>query len=186
MVRFWNWLAQKILTSGPVQVARFSKVSLTEFTTSFSKLYPDVPTKVITQIYDDIKLPSRSTGRSAGYDFKAPIDIDLMPGETMEVPTGVRVWMETGWWLGCLPRSGHGFKYRLQLDNTMGVIDADYYSADNEGHIKAKITNDGKHGQKLHIDKGAGFMQAIPVPHGITIDDNATAKRTGGFGSTDK
>ena len=104
----------------------------------------------------------------------------------MNVPTGIRACMETGRRLGCIPRGGHSFKYRLQIDNTIGVIDADYYSADNEGHIKAKITNGGKYGQELHIDKGAGFMQAILIPHGITIDDNATAKRTGGFGSTYK
>ena len=34
----------------------------------------------------------------------------------------------------CYPRSGLGFKFRLQLNNTVGIIDSDYYNSDNEGH----------------------------------------------------
>jgi dUTP pyrophosphatase len=87
-----------------------------------------------------------------------------------------------------MPKSGLGFKYRLQLDNTLGVIDGDYYYSDNEGHIFAKITNDGRQGKDIVIEKGKPFMQAIFIPYGITIDDNETVKqvRNGGFGSTTK
>ena len=84
------------------------------------------------------------------------------------------------------PRSGLGFKYRLQLDNTLGVVDADYSGSDNEGHIFIKITNDSKEGKTLSIKKGEAFAQGIIVQFFKTVDDNATEERNGGFGSTNK
>lgn len=91
--------------------------------------------------------------------------------------------MEEGWVLKVYPRSGLGFKYRLQLDNTVGVIDGDYYYSDNEGHIFLKMTNDGKE-RTLTVNVWDRVAQGIFVPYGITYDDNATGVRNGGFGST--
>ena len=88
--------------------------------------------------------------------------------------------------LTCYPRSGLGFKYRLQLNNTVGIIDSDYYDSDNEGHIFAKITNDTKEGKTVRIETGSGFMQGIFMEYGITFDDHVTESRNGGFGSTTK
>ena len=92
--------------------------------------------------------------------------------------------MDEGWVLTCYPRSGLGFKYRMQLDNTVGVIDSDYFYSDNEGHILAKITNDSQEGRALTIPAGTGFMQGIFLEYGITVDDGAEAVRNGGLGST--
>ena len=86
--------------------------------------------------------------------------------------------------LKCYPRSGLGFKYRLQLNNTVGIIDSDYFYSDNEGHIFAKITNDTNEGKVVELQAGTGFMQGIFVEYGITLDDEVTAVRNGGFGST--
>ena len=86
--------------------------------------------------------------------------------------------------LKCYPRSGLGFKYRLQLNNTVGIIDSDYYDSDNEGHIFVKLTNDSNEGKVVSIDAGMGMMQGIFVEYGITLDDEADAVRNGGFGST--
>ena len=94
--------------------------------------------------------------------------------------------MEPDWVLKCYPRSGLGFKYRLQLDNTVGIIDSDYYNSDNEGHIFAKLTNDGRESKTLNIQAGTGYMQGIFVEYGITVDDTADAVRNGGFGSTNR
>ena len=121
-----------------------------------------------------------------GYDFFAPARISLAPGETVKIPTGIRVWMEPEWVLKCYPRSGLGFKFRLQLNNTVGIIDSDYYYSDNEGHIFAKITNDSNEGKALEVKAGDGFMQGIFVEYGITLDDDVTEVRNGGFGSTTK
>ena len=61
----------------------------------------------------------------------------------------------------------------------------DFYS-DNEGHIFAKLTNDTNENKTVELGKGTGFMQGIFVEYGITVDDDATAVRNGGFGSTTK
>ncbi len=161
------------------RIARFEKVSLTVFLESFKE-------DNANEIYDTIKLPKRATIGSAGYDFYAPFDIQLQPGETIKIPTGIRVTMEPNFVLKLYPRSGLGFKYRLQLNNTVGIIDSDYYFSDNEGHIFAKITNDSNEHKNLFIPKGEAFMQGIFVEYGITSDDNVTEFRNGGFGSTNK
>ena len=102
------------------------------------------------------------------------------------MPTGLRARIEPGWVLLLLPRSGQGFKYRLQLYNTVGVIDSDYYGADNEGHIFVKLINANREGKTLHVKKGEAFAQGLFLPFGITVNDEADGVRTGGFGSTSK
>ena len=164
------------------RIAKFYKVSKEQYLKSFD----DKNNEEILSIYDDILLPKRATKGSAGYDFFAPFDIVLKPGETIKVPTGIRVSMEENYVLKLYPRSGLGFKYRLQLNNTVGIIDSDYYYSDNEGHIFAKITKDSNEGKTLEIKKGQGFMQGIFVEYGITLDDDTVEVRNGGFGSTTK
>lgn len=166
------------------RIAMFKKVSLEQFAEGWKELNPGAGEEEIRNIYDKIKLPVRATAGSAGYDFFAPADIVLGPGETVKIPTGVRVWMEQEWVMKCYPRSGLGFKYRLQLNNTVGIIDSDYYNSDNEGHIFVKLTNDTKEGKTVEISCGQGFMQGIFVEYGITLDDDVTDIRNGGFGST--
>ncbi len=165
------------------KIAKFSKVSFQQFQESWQDTFHET---VEQTVYDEIKLPVRATAGSAGYDFFSPRTFSLAPGETIKIPTGIRVQMEAGWVLQCYPRSGLGFKYRLQLNNTVGIIDSDYYFSDNEGHIFAKLTNDGKEHKTVEVVQGQGFMQGIFVPFGITVDDDATAIRNGGFGSTTK
>ena len=92
--------------------------------------------------------------------------------------------MEEGWVLKNYPRSGLGFKFRLQLNNTVGIIDSDYYYSSNEGHIMAKITNDSNENKEVYVKAGDGFIQGIFVEYGITFDDEVSDIRDGGFGST--
>ncbi len=159
------------------RIAKFERVSLSQFKDGCAR--PDSE-----QVYENIKLPRRATTGSAGYDFFAPFEITLAPGETAKIPTGIRVRIAEGWLLSLYPRSGLGFKYRLQLDNTVGIIDSDYYNSDNEGHIFAKITNDTRDGKTLTIPAGTAFMQGIFTEYGITEDDDTDGVRNGGFGST--
>ncbi len=165
------------------KVAKFYKVSFEQFAVSWQDTFGKSADRVL---YDALKLPVRATAGSAGYDFFSPVTFSLAPGETIKIPTGIRAEIAEGWVLQCYPRSGLGFKYRLQLNNTVGIIDSDYYFSDNEGHIFAKLTNDSKEGKTLTIEAGQGFMQGIFMPFGITEDDAATAVRNGGFGSTTK
>ena len=166
-------------------VARFYKVSFERFMTDWQDTFPD-SSEDVQAIYDNIKLPKRATKGSAGYDFYAPVAISLKPGETVKVPTGIRVEIAEDWVLKLYPRSGLGFKYRLQLNNTVGIIDSDYFYSDNEGHIFSKITNDSNENKTVEIKAGDGFMQGIFIQYGITFDDDVTEVRNGGFGSTTK
>ena len=166
------------------RVAQFEKVSLAQFKAdwedSFSGNYN------VEQIYNNIKMPKRATTGSAGYDFCSPLDFELKPGETIKIPTGIRVRINDGWVLKLYPRSGLGFKFRLQMNNTVGIIDSDYYNSSNEGHIFCNITNDSNEGKTVSLKQGDGFCQGIFVEYGITFDDDADGIRNGGFGSTSK
>lgn len=168
------------------RIARFEKVSKEQFAQAFKADFPNYTGTEIAKIYELIKLPQRATKGSAGYDFYAPITFTLRPGETIKIPTGIRAKMQEGWVLTLYPRSGLGFKYRLQLNNTVGVIDSDYYDSENEGHIFARITNDSNEKKELRVEMGGGFMQGIFLPFGITEEDSADGVRNGGFGSTSK
>ncbi|MBR1759146.1 MAG: deoxyuridine 5'-triphosphate nucleotidohydrolase [Lachnospiraceae bacterium] len=162
---------------------RFEKVSWERFCADWKETFGGEETEIL-RIYEQIKLPKRATKGSAGYDFFSPLDVMLAPGQTVKIPTGIRVKMGEDWVLQCYPRSGLGFKYRLQLNNTVGIIDSDYYDSDNEGHIFSKITNDSKEGKTVLIAAGSGFMQGIFMEYGVTEDDDVTTERNGGFGST--
>ncbi len=169
------------------RVGRFHKVSEKRFLEDWKDTFGNtLDEKEILKIYREIRLPRRATAGSAGYDFFVPIDFKLEPGKTIKIPTGIRVEMEPNWVLKCYPRSGLGFKYRLQLNNTVGIIDSDYFYSDNEGHIFAKITNDSNEGKTVSLTTGTGFMQGIFIEYGITFDDDVTEIRNGGLGSTTK
>lgn len=161
------------------KIAKFEKVSFEQFKLGF-----DCNELLIEKYYDDIKLPTRSTAGSAGYDYACPIDIELRPGDSYVVPTGIRCNMDDGWVHMIYPRSGMGFKYRLRLNNTVGIIDSDYYFSDNEGHIMVKLSNEGD--KKIFINAGDKFAQGVFVEYGLTVDDDVTSERNGGFGSTGK
>lgn len=167
------------------RVAKFYKVSYERFLHDWMDSFGDTE-DVIKEIYNNIKLPKRATKGSAGYDFYAPVAIELKPNETIKIPTGIRVEILEDWVLKLYPRSGLGFKYRLQLNNTVGIIDSDYFFSDNEGHIFAKITNDTNENKTVEIKAHDGFMQGIFIQYGVTLDDDVTDVRNGGFGSTTK
>lgn len=170
------------------RVARFLKISLANFNKDYKENFPlgqeyGLDDMEITAVYNSIKMPNRATKYSAGYDIYCPIDITLKSNETIKIPTGLRCKMDGDIVLLLYPRSSLGFKYRMMLENTVGVIDADYYNSDNEGHILIKFTN---HGDKdLVIKKGTAFAQGIFMKYYLTVDDEANDLRNGGIGSTD-
>jgi dUTP pyrophosphatase len=181
------------------RIAKFEKVSFEQFkkdwikhciTNNFDgeKTSEDDPIldKVIHDIYNDIELPKRSTRFSAGYDFKLHTITEIPISANVTIPTGIRCKMNNNWVLMLFPRSGHGFKYGIHLANGVGIIDADYYNADNEGHIMVKLVNDSSLANHLILKSGQAFCQGVFLPYGITEDDNADGLRIGGIGSTDK
>ena len=168
------------------RVAKFEKVSWEQFLEDWRDTFGNQQEQARIQgIYDRIRLPRRATVGSAGYDFFLTLPIVLRPGESIKVPTGIRARMDVNWVLQIYPRSGLGFKYRLQMNNTVGIIDSDYFYSDNEGHIFIKILNDSREEKTLELAEGMAFAQGIFMEYGITEDDDVTESRNGGFGSTD-
>lgn len=177
------------------RIASFEKVSYEEFFRAVHKIepfadaitvynyFPKDNEAYIEELYENIVLPARSTSGSAGYDFFSAIPFAISPTMTSAIPTGIRCRIDDGWFLAMYPRSGLGFKHGMRLLNTTGIIDSDYYYADNEGHImiKAVTQND-----ILEISAGERFCQGIFLPYGLTDSDTAEGKRTGGLGSTGK
>ena len=169
-----------------LRIAEFKKVSAERFVADWMSTFPSQTVQQALLAYERVKLPRRATSGSAGYDFFAPVGFELLAGETITIPTGVRALMEDGWVLTLYPRSGLGFKYRFQLDNSVGVIDADYAHSDKEGHIFLRMTNDSRARKTLVLTAGTAFAQGIFLPFGVTVDDDVSSVRNGGLGSTSR
>ena len=162
-------------------VGKFEKISLEQW----HKDYGDDSSGWADQLLIDIPMPERSSVGSAGYDIHTPFAFTLKPGEEVKVATGLKCKMKDGWFLMAVPRSGLGFKYYTRLANTVGIIDASYYNNEgNEGHMFVKIRNEGD--KDVIVEKFDRICQMIFVPFGITEDDDVSAERTGGFGSSGK
>lgn len=175
-------------TPAPRRIAKFEKVSYEQFKKDIIAIGCTYDEKTMRKLYDEIKLPTRATAQSAGYDFYAPVPFLINTKTGIVIPTGIKCKMEIGWVMKIYPRSGLGFKYGAYLYNTTGIIDGDYYnSAENEGHIKIKLSAreefDSNNNPPI-VERGKGFCQAIFCEYGITVDDDVTEIRTGGFGST--
>lgn len=153
---------------------------------SFEQYKKDVEKNVgVANEYEDIKIPCRATQYSAGYDFFMPFSYELQPNETIKVPTGI-CWITSYNYrfLAIYPRSGLGFKYQVNLCNTVGIIDADYYKSDNDGHIFIKLVNRGD--VPVSLKKGEAFAQGIISEYQRVDDDNVSQQRNGGMGSSNR
>lgn len=179
----------------------FSKVSYEQFLEDCVRDgFTDVD--MIKEAYENIKLPERATIGSAGHDFFAPFDIVMQRDEKKAFPTGIRVKMPENIVMLLVPRSSLGFKYGFQLSNTMGVIDSDYFHAENEGHIHCAAHYCYSAGtdwneeteesyfyaeeKPLVIKQGQAYMQGIFVEYCIDTYDFTYKERNGGLGSTDE
>ena len=144
----------------------------------------------IAKGYEDkgINLPERKTAHSAGYDVEAAEDIVIpkyVPGiKPTLIPTGLKAYCQPDECFLLLNRSS-GPKKGFLMANSVGLIDSDYYgNEDNDGHIMFSIINLKE--EDLHIKKGDAIGQAMFTKYLKADDDEATAVRKGGFGSTDK
>lgn len=164
---------------------KFEKVSLEQFIKDLRKvLMPQVTDEDAKDIYDKIQLPKRGSTGSAGYDFCTPIGFTLEEYDvSITIPTGIRAVMPQNMFLQMVPRSGLGFKTGARLANTVGIIDSDYYYADNEGHIMLKLLTSFS---RFEVAQGDRIAQGIFLKYYTTDDDNTTSIRQGGLGSTGK
>ena len=158
-----------------MSIAKFTRVSEGQYAEVMGEREGFLP-------LNEIPLPKRATRGSAGYDFVSPLEITVPAGGTALIPTGIRAEMEPGWVLMLFPRSSLGFRHMLRLANTVGVIDSDYAFAKNEGHIMVKLRNPLD--TPVTIGRGERFCQGVFLPYGTAEEEEVTAGRTGGFGST--
>ena len=181
------------------KVAKFEKVSYEQFKKDwikhmlggnleeYNKKELEEIDERIRKHYDNIKLPKRATKGSAGYDIFSPASFAITNQHSMVIPTGIRCSIKSDWVLTLYPRSGHGFKYGIRLSNSVGIVDSDYYNANNEGHILVKLVNESVVNESTFcIESGQAFCQGVFLPYGVTEDDDTDGERIGGFGSTDK
>lgn len=132
----------------------------------------------------EIKLPTRSDGRSAGYDFYSPVDITIMPNESKLFFTDVKVCMNEDEVLKLYVRSSMG-KIPVVIANGTGIIDSSYFgNPDNDGNIGFRLLNLGDKPYVINIGDRIG--QGVFSRYLITDDDNASGDRLGGFGSSGK
>ena len=75
------------------RIAKFHKVSKERFTADWVDTFAQSKEEA-ERVYEAIRLPKRATAGSAGYDFFAPAEFTLKPGETVKIPTGIRVEMD--------------------------------------------------------------------------------------------
>lgn len=135
-------------------------------------------------VYEKHELPKRETKYSAGYDFRSPIDFVLKPGESLKIPTGVKIAMNEDEMLMLVVRSSMGIKWDVRMCNQIGIFEKDYYNNEsNEGHAFIKLENHGKLDYVVKV--GDRIAQGIFTTF-LTVDDEEEIDsiRTGGMGST--
>ena len=153
---------------------KFEKISYEEFCKN-----------VDGSFYANVKIPQRSTKKSAGYDFYLPYDINIPSHSKVLVYSGIKALMENDEFLMIVIRSSLGIKKNLKLSNQIGIIDSDYYNQDNEGHII--IALDNMSDEFVTLKQGERVAQGIFLKY-LTVDDDKTINenRLGGIGSTNK
>lgn len=138
---------------------------------------------------EGLKLPERSTTKSAGYDFYAIEDVIIPPYKLGDDPflvaTGIKVIMEDNEFLMLVNRSSMPKKKKLVIPNSLGVVDADYFSnPTNDGEMFFGFYNLSN--EPVEIKKNERIGQGVFMKYFVTDTDNAQGNRIGGLGSTGK
>lgn len=166
------------------RIAKFEKISLKQFMNDWIDTFGNQPDHIITEIYNEIKLPCRKTKFSAGHDINIPFHATIKANETLKIPTGIRCEINEDYVMLIFPRSSLGIKKNMYITNTIPVIDADYYEADNEGHIFLCVKNGGN--KVLELKQGEAIVQAVFLPYGVADEGIILDRRVGGIGSTNE
>lgn len=126
-------------------------------------------------------LPKRANATDAGADLRSTEKLEIYPGETKLVDTGVAVKIPQGFGGFVFNRSGQGSK-GIMLLNGVGVIDSDY-----RGNIKIPLKNISENVYKIEVGDRIAQLVIMPVILCDFVDSwNDTERGTGGFGSTGK
>lgn len=134
------------------------------------------------KLTDGAPLPRHAKLGDAGLDLTSRDTVNIQPGETHFVGTGVSVEIPEGYFGLIAPRSGLACKYGITFANTPGIIDSGY-----RGEIKVALHNIGQNGYTVHRDER--ICQLVIVPYAtcacVEVDElSETDRGSGGFGST--
>ena len=130
----------------------------------------------------EIKLPTRASKHSAGYDFYSPVDAVIQPNEMVMIWTDIKAHMYYDNALLIIPRSSMG-KQPVMIANTVGLIDSDYFGNEStDGNIGFRLLNLGT--TPYEIKAGDRIGQGVFIKYGTVKDDDVITERKGGFGST--
>ena len=139
---------------------------------------------LIKRLSKEISLPKYETTGSSGMDLAANIvdNINVNPGKTAIIPTGLALSIPKGFEIQIRPRSGLAAKQKISVLNTPGTIDSDY-----RGEIKVILINLGQ--KSFKVEKGLRIAQMVVCPvvqaQIKEVEDlNETERGKGGFGST--
>ena len=141
---------------------------------------------LIKRLSKDINLPKYETEGSSGMDLAAHIEnsVQIGPGNTVIVPTGIAVSIPKNFEIQIRPRSGLAAKNKISVLNTPGTIDSDY-----RGEIKVILINLSE--KTFIVEKGARIAQMVLCPivkaqvkEVESLDE--TLRSSSGFGSTGK
>jgi len=139
---------------------------------------------LIKRLSRKVLLPKYETDGSSGLDLAAHIDkkIEIKPGNTEIIPTGLAIAIPKNFEIQIRPRSGLAAKNQISVLNTPGTIDADY-----RGELKVILINLSN--KSFIVEKGLRIAQMVLCPivkaklkEVETLED--TKRGTGGFGST--
>ena len=139
---------------------------------------------LIKRLSDKVVLPKYETEGSSGLDLAANINesVEIKPGSTAIIPTGLAVSIPKNFEIQIRPRSGLAAKSQISVLNTPGTIDADY-----RGELKVILINLGA--KSFLVENGARIAQMVLCPvikanlkEVKTLED--TKRGSGGFGST--
>ena len=139
---------------------------------------------LIKRLSKSISLPKYETNGSSGMDLAANIeqDIEIKPGKTAVIPTGLAISIPKDFEVQIRPRSGLAAKNQVSVLNTPGTIDADY-----RGELKVILINLSE--KSFKIEKGLRIAQMVvcPVIKAVWKEVDVleeTERGLGGFGST--
>ena len=141
---------------------------------------------LVKKLEPSVELPSYKTNGASGMDLMAYIDksIELKPGESCLVPTGLSIAFPKEYEIQIRPRSGLAAKNNISVLNTPGTIDSDY-----RGEIKIILFNHGN--KNFFINNRDRIAQMVLTPT-IKMELEETnelpmsIRGEGGFGSTGK
>ena len=139
---------------------------------------------LIKRLSKNISLPKYETAGSSGMDLAANVEdkIEIAPGKTAIIPTGLSVSIPKNFEIQIRPRSGLAAKNQISVLNTPGTIDADY-----RGELKVILINLSD--TAFIIEKGLRIAQMVLCPVvKATLKEveimEETKRGSGGFGST--